>query len=74
MPSSLRARPSANSIFVSWGPPRDQTIVVRGYKLGWGIGVADVYTEVLDGKQRHFTIENLGWNFNIYYFCLHFML
>ncbi|KAG8192662.1 hypothetical protein JTE90_009692 [Oedothorax gibbosus] len=59
MPSSLRARPSANSIFVSWGPPRDQTTIVRGYKLGWGIGVADVFTEVLDGKQRHFTIENL---------------
>ncbi|XP_042907153.1 neogenin isoform X2 [Parasteatoda tepidariorum] len=59
MPSSLRARPSANSIFVSWVPPRDQTIIVRGYKLGWGIGLADVYTKILDGKQRHFTIEKL---------------
>ncbi|GIY50463.1 neogenin, partial [Caerostris extrusa] len=59
MPSSLRARPSANSIFVSWGPPRDQTTVVRGYKIGWGIGLADVYSKTLDGKQRYFSIENL---------------
>ncbi|GFS82587.1 neogenin [Trichonephila clavipes] len=59
MPSSLRARPAASSIFVSWGPPRDQTTVVRGYKLGWGIGLSDVYTKDLDGKQRYFSIENL---------------
>ncbi|GFT51976.1 neogenin [Nephila pilipes] len=59
MPSSLRARPAANSIFVSWGPPRDQTTVVRGYKLGWGIGLSDVYTKGLDGKQRYYSIENL---------------
>ncbi|KAF8763513.1 Netrin receptor DCC like protein [Argiope bruennichi] len=59
MPSALRARPSANAIFVSWGPPRDQTTVVRGYKIGWGIGLADVYTKVLDGKQRHYTINDL---------------
>ncbi|GIY01936.1 hypothetical protein CDAR_81432 [Caerostris darwini] len=59
MPSSLRARPSANSIFVSWGPPRDQTTVVRGYKIGWGIGLSDVYSKTLDGKQRYFSIENL---------------
>lgn len=59
MPSSLRARPSSNSIFVSWGPPKDQTIVVRGYTIGWGIGLPDVYTKNLDETHRYFDIPNL---------------
>lgn len=59
MPSALRARPSANSIFVSWGPPKDQTIIVRGYTIGWGIGFPDVYTENLDETHRYFEIKNL---------------
>ncbi|XP_067140822.1 neogenin-like isoform X4 [Centruroides vittatus] len=58
-PHSLRARPSSNSIFVSWAPPRNQNIMVRGYTIGWGIGFPDVYTKVLDGKQRYYAIENL---------------
>ncbi|XP_054724817.1 neogenin-like isoform X2 [Uloborus diversus] len=58
-PSSLRARPTANSIYVSWTPPRNQNIMIRGYTIGWGIGFPDVYTKVLDGKQRYYNIENL---------------
>ncbi|XP_023215993.1 neogenin-like isoform X2 [Centruroides sculpturatus] len=58
-PSSVRARPTANTIFVSWTPPRNQNIMIRGYTIGWGIGFPDVYTKVLDGKQRYYTIENL---------------
>ncbi|XP_022241028.1 neogenin-like isoform X3 [Limulus polyphemus] len=58
-PKSLRARPQANSIFVSWTPPQNQNIMIRGYTIGWGIGFPDVYTKVLDGKQRYYTIENL---------------
>ncbi|XP_022254822.1 neogenin-like, partial [Limulus polyphemus] len=58
-PKSLRARPSATSIFVSWTPPRNQNIMIRGYTIGWGVGFPDVYTKVLNGKQRHYTIEYL---------------
>ncbi|KFM76351.1 hypothetical protein X975_12770, partial [Stegodyphus mimosarum] len=58
-PNSLRARPTANSIHVNWTPPRNQNIMIRGYTIGWGIGFPDVYTKVLDGKQRYYNIENL---------------
>ncbi|GIY49793.1 neogenin [Caerostris darwini] len=58
-PSSVRARPTADSIYVNWTPPRNQNIMIRGYTIGWGIGFPDVYTKVLDGKQRYYNIENL---------------
>lgn len=58
-PSALRAKPTSTSIFVSWGPPRNLDIMIRGYTIGWGIGLPDVYTKVLNGKQRYYTIENL---------------
>ncbi|KAG8195386.1 hypothetical protein JTE90_001400 [Oedothorax gibbosus] len=58
-PSSLRARPTADSIYVNWTPPRIQNIMIRGYTIGWGVGFPDVYTKVLDGKQRYYNIENL---------------
>ncbi|XP_076332516.1 neogenin-like isoform X3 [Tachypleus tridentatus] len=58
-PQSVRARPTTNSIFVSWTPPRNQNIMIRGYTIGWGVGFPDVYSKVLDGKQRYYTIEDL---------------
>ncbi|GAB6031907.1 hypothetical protein CHUAL_010299 [Chamberlinius hualienensis] len=58
-PSSIKARPNSNSIIVMWTSPRNQNIMVRGYTIGWGVGLPDVYTKVLDGKQRYYTIENL---------------
>ncbi|KAG8236477.1 hypothetical protein J437_LFUL016977 [Ladona fulva] len=61
-PSSLKVRPMANSILVTWNPPRNPTIMVRGYTLGWGKGIPDVYTQVLDGKQRVYSIPNLDPN------------
>lgn len=53
-------RPSSDSITVSWNPPRDQFIKVRSYILGWGNGIPDVYTQVLDDNARYFVIKNLG--------------
>ncbi|XP_064471636.1 neogenin-like isoform X2 [Ornithodoros turicata] len=58
-PSVLRAKPTSTSIFVSWAPPENKTIMIRGYTIGWGIGLPDVYTKVLNGKQRYYTIESL---------------
>ena len=61
-PSSLHVRPLVNSIVVSWTPPENQDIVVRGYIIGYGIGSPHAQTIKVDYKQRYYTIENLGMN------------
>uniref|UniRef100_A0A8C9Z158 Neogenin 1a n=1 Tax=Sander lucioperca TaxID=283035 RepID=A0A8C9Z158_SANLU len=58
-PSSLHVRPLINSIVVSWTPPENQDIVVRGYSIGYGIGSPHAQTIKVDYKQRYYTIENL---------------
>ncbi|XP_061595284.1 neogenin 1a isoform X4 [Cololabis saira] len=58
-PSSLHVRPLVNSIVVSWTPPENQEIVVRGYTIGYGIGSPHAQTIKVDYKQRYYTIENL---------------
>ncbi|MFT7816616.1 neogenin-like isoform X1 [Arapaima gigas] len=59
MPSSLQVRPLVNSIVVSWTPPENQDIVVRGYTIGYGIGSPHAQTIKVDHKQRYYSIENL---------------
>ncbi|XP_059372554.1 neogenin-like isoform X5 [Carassius carassius] len=59
-PSSLHVRPLVNSIVVSWTPPENQDIVVRGYSIGYGIGSPHAKTIKVDYKQRYYTIENLN--------------
>ena len=59
MPSSLRTRAMTDSIIVSWTPPAEDNILVRGYILGYGVGVPDVYKQVLDAKDRMHTIYKL---------------
>lgn len=61
-PSSLHVRSLVNSIVVSWTPPENQDIVVRGYTIGYGIGSPHAQTIKVDYKQRYYTIENLGKN------------
>ncbi|XP_046984365.1 neogenin [Schistocerca americana] len=61
-PVGLKARPMTDSITVSWNPPRNQNIMVRGYTIGWGKGIPDAYTQLLDGKQRYYVIEQLAPN------------
>lgn len=51
----------ATSIRVSWTAPEPESkIMVRGYTLGYGKGIADVYMEVLGPDVNVFTIESLG--------------
>ncbi|XP_036150275.1 neogenin isoform X5 [Monomorium pharaonis] len=57
IPSNLKVNPTADSILISWHPPKDQSIKVRKYKLGWGKGYPDVEIQVLDGKQRSYAIK-----------------
>ncbi|XP_053092525.1 neogenin isoform X6 [Pangasianodon hypophthalmus] len=59
VPSSLHVRPLVNSIVVSWTPPENQDIVVRGYSIGYGIGSPHSQTIKVDYKQRYYSIENL---------------
>ncbi|KAJ6643801.1 Neogenin [Pseudolycoriella hygida] len=61
-PSFLRTRPSADSIFVNWGPPSEQEVRVRGYILSWGLGIPDVDSQVLDETVRAYEIKNLEPN------------
>lgn len=60
VPTALRVRPTGNTIHVSWTPPKNSKTLIRGYTIGWGIGVPDVYSKVLDSKFRSFTITDLA--------------
>ncbi|XP_029430309.1 neogenin isoform X4 [Rhinatrema bivittatum] len=60
VPSSLHVRPLVTSIVVSWTPPENQNIVVRGYAIGYGLGSPHAQTIKVDYKQRYYTIENLN--------------
>jgi len=34
--------------------------MIRGYILGYGIGIPDVYRQILDANVRYHTIRGLG--------------
>ena len=72
-PMSLHVRPLTNSIIVSWTPPSttEHNVMIRGYILGYGIGVPDVYRQILDASVRYHTIKGLGWLSSAY---VHFTL
>ena len=52
--------PNSNSVEVRWEPPLSQDVMVRGYTIGWGRGVPDVYYKIVDSKQRSYVIQKLG--------------
>lgn len=56
---NILARPSAESIMVTWGPPIETEIKVRGYIISWGLGIPDVNTHVLDENSRYYKIAGL---------------
>ncbi|NXI43144.1 DCC protein, partial [Galbula dea] len=58
-PSSLHVRPLPNSIVMSWTPPLNPSIVVRGYIIGYGVGSPYADTVRVDSKQRYYSIQNL---------------
>lgn len=59
-PNSLRAKPTATSITVYWQPPKNKNILVSHYVLGWGVGVPDTFTQIINASQRSFTIDKLS--------------
>lgn len=50
---------------MSWTPPLNPNILVRGYIIGYGVGSPYAETVRVDSKQRYFSIENLGEFFNL---------
>ncbi|XGW22586.1 hypothetical protein V3C99_005086 [Haemonchus contortus] len=44
-PRELRPQASSDHIVISWLPPADESNIVRGYQIGWGINVPDVSME-----------------------------
>ena len=59
-PVSLKVRPTSSSIGVNWSPPLNSSIIVRGYILGYGQGVPDVYKVVIDARQKYYNIKDLS--------------
>ncbi|ESN97226.1 hypothetical protein HELRODRAFT_137230, partial [Helobdella robusta] len=62
IPLDLKCRSQKNSLGVSWAPPTNSHVVVRGYQLGFGEGVPDVYKLVLDSRKRYHVIKDLKPN------------
>jgi len=58
-PTSLRIRPLSTSIVVSWTPPVEQDIMIRGYVLGYGVGIPDVYRQIISPHQRYYAVKSL---------------
>lgn len=62
-PVNLRVRPDVDSVHVTWTPASGKNVMVRGYTIGWGNGIPDVFSHVVEGKLRYFHIQNLRKDF-----------
>ncbi|XP_022100823.1 uncharacterized protein LOC110984704 isoform X3 [Acanthaster planci] len=58
-PSNLQVAPSHNSVTVSWTAPSDQSIMIRGYILGYGASLPDGMTVRLSASQFKYIITGL---------------
>ncbi|TKR96940.1 hypothetical protein L596_010884 [Steinernema carpocapsae] len=61
-PLELRLQPGFDSIKISWLPPRDDDIMIRGYQIGWGVNVPDVEVIQVGSTLREHTITGLKPN------------
>ena len=61
-PSGLKAVAEDTKITIYWRPPRKNRIKGRGYTIGWGKGIPDEVTQIVDDKHRNFVIANLKPN------------
>lgn len=58
-PRELRAHAGRDFIVVSWQAPNDETNLVRGYQIGWGVGVPDMKTERVSAAVNQHKIVSL---------------
>jgi len=63
-PTSLRVRPLTTSIVVSWTPPTEQDIMIRGYVLGYGVGIPDVFRQIVPARRRYYAVKSLRESVN----------
>uniref|UniRef100_A0A915MNH3 Fibronectin type-III domain-containing protein n=1 Tax=Meloidogyne javanica TaxID=6303 RepID=A0A915MNH3_MELJA len=61
-PSELQAFANHDSIQVSWLPPREDNVLIRGFQIGWGINIPDIEKTIVDSNVRQYTIRNLKPN------------
>ncbi|XP_045125604.1 neogenin-like isoform X4 [Portunus trituberculatus] len=61
-PVSLKAVALTDHIRVRWQPPAQHNVMLRGYTIGWGRGVPDIYSKIVDSKQRSYIIDKLEPN------------
>ncbi|KAK4309382.1 hypothetical protein Pmani_018962 [Petrolisthes manimaculis] len=61
-PSRLWAFALTDHIRVQWQAPKQNNVMLRGYTIGWGRGVPDVYSKIVDNKQLEYTIDGLEPN------------
>ncbi|KAL3885049.1 hypothetical protein ACJMK2_025148 [Sinanodonta woodiana] len=59
LPERLVVRARTTSLIVQWVPNRGSKILVRGYVLGYGKGIPDVYRQVFEADTFYHDIENL---------------
>lgn len=69
-PQSLRPQADSTSIAITWEPPLDDGIMVRGYVVGWGVGIPDLNSKRLGSNQRYFKIESWFFIKNIFLYFL----
>ena len=56
--TEMRVWPLSTSVEVSWKPPVHGT--VRGYQIGFGISIPDVYNMEVNASVLHYIIRDLG--------------
>ncbi|NWV51269.1 DCC protein, partial [Daphoenositta chrysoptera] len=61
-PSSLHVRPLSTGIVMSWTPPLNPNVVIRGFIIGYGVGSPYADTVRVDSRQRFYSIQNLEPN------------
>ena len=59
LPTQVRTTSFSDSVLLSWQAPAE-SVVVRGYKVGYSQGVPDLDWRYVDAAQRNVTIENLS--------------
>lgn len=66
-PRGLQVRGMEDSALISWLPPLETDVKIRGYVLTYGIGSPFGFRVVIDEKQTTHTIRDLGkWSsFNL---------
>lgn len=60
-PAQLQLQARGRTILIAWVPPADNSVMIRGYKIGWGLGgVPDLENvKLLGAKHKSHKLENL---------------